>query len=61
MIISTKGLQMGDNNYGKRFDPDLPLQPRPTDLLPPQTEVHILDVGAGPLTYLGKKCRREAY
>jgi SAM-dependent methyltransferase len=24
-------------------------------LLPPQTEVHILDVGAGPLTYLGKK------
>lgn len=50
----TKGLQWADS-YGHRFDPDLPLQPRPAALLPPQTEVHILDVGAGPLTYLGKK------
>lgn len=50
----TKGLQWADS-YGRRFDPDLPLQPRPAALLPPQTEVHILDVGAGPLTYLGKK------
>jgi SAM-dependent methyltransferase len=52
--FSTKGLQWADT-YGIRFDPDLPLQPRPAALLPPQTEVHILDVGAGPLTYLGKK------
>lgn len=51
----TKGLQWADT-YGLGFDPDLPLQPRPAALLPPQTEVHILDVGAGPLTYLGKKC-----
>lgn len=49
----TKGLQWADT-YGVRFDPDLPLQPRPAALLPPQTEIHILDVGAGPLTYLGK-------
>lgn len=50
----TKGLQWADT-YGRRFEPDLPLQPRPAALLSPQTEVHILDVGAGPLTYLGKK------
>jgi SAM-dependent methyltransferase len=40
--------------YQLRFDPDLPLQPRPAALLSPQPEIHILDVGAGPLTYLGK-------
>jgi SAM-dependent methyltransferase len=52
----TKGLQWADT-YGVRFDPDLPLQSRPTALIPRSlTEVHILDVGAGPLTYLGKKC-----
>jgi len=50
----TKGLQWHDR-YGDRLDPDLPLQPRPAALLPPNEEVHILDVGAGPLTYLGKK------
>jgi len=50
----TKGLQWADS-YGIRLDPDFPLQPRPAALLPPQSEVHILDVGAGPLTYLGKK------
>ncbi len=49
----TKGVQWA-NDYGSRFDPDLPLQPRPTALLTPETEIHILDVGAGPLTYLGK-------
>jgi len=49
----TKGLQWA-STYGLRFDPDLPLQPRPAALLPPQMEIHILDVGAGPLTYLGK-------
>ncbi len=51
----TKGLEYADI-YSMRFDPDLPLQPRPTALLPPHKEIHILDVGAGPLTYLGKKC-----
>jgi len=51
----TKGLESADT-YSIRFDPDIPLQPRPTTLLPPHKEIHILDVGAGPLTYLGKKC-----
>jgi len=50
----TKGAEWADT-YGLRFDPDLPLQPRPSALLPAQTEVQILDVGAGPLTYLGKR------
>jgi SAM-dependent methyltransferase len=50
----TEGLW--SENYSLGFDPDLPLQPRPAALLPSQSEVHILDVGAGPLTYLGRKC-----
>jgi SAM-dependent methyltransferase len=41
--------------YRNRLDPDFPLDPRPEALLPPEKEVHILDVGAGPLTSLGKK------
>ncbi len=49
----TKGLQWADS-YGSRFDPNLALQPRPAALLPPQIKIHILDVGSGPLTYLGK-------
>lgn len=40
--------------YKRRLDPDLPLQPRPASLLPNATDIRILDVGAGPLTYLGK-------
>lgn len=51
----TKGLRWADT-YWIRFDPDFPLQPRVAALLPPRSEVCILDVGAGPLTYLGKKC-----
>jgi SAM-dependent methyltransferase len=51
----TKGLEWSDT-YGLRFDPDLPLQERPAALLPSEAEVRILDVGAGPLTSLGKKC-----
>lgn len=39
-----------------RLDPDLPLQKYVSDLLPETADIHILDVGAGPLTYLGKKC-----
>lgn len=50
----TKGLQWSDA-YGHRFDADLPIQPRVAALLPAQTDIHILDVGAGPQTFLGKK------
>ncbi len=50
----TKGAEWSDI-YGLRFDPGLPLQPRPAALLPDNPAVHILDVGAGPLTCLGKK------
>ncbi len=41
-------------DFDRRLDPNLPLQPRPAALLPKQAEIRILDVGAGPLTYLGK-------
>lgn len=52
----TKGLQW-KNNYSLRLNPDLPLQERIVQLLPAHKEkIQILDVGAGPLTYLGKKC-----
>jgi SAM-dependent methyltransferase len=54
----TQGLQWTDT-YKLRFNPDLPLQPRPASLLPSQSEIHILDVGAGPLTWLGKKHEGE--
>lgn len=51
----TKGLKWSDD-YQSRFNPDLPLQSRVVSLLPESlSEIHILDVGAGPLTYLGKK------
>jgi len=49
----TKGLQWPES-YSMRLDPEAPLQPRPAALLPDRAEVHILDVGAGPLTHLGK-------
>lgn len=52
----TKGLQWKDN-YQSRLALDLPLQPHIAELLPIDQEVvKILDVGAGPLTFLGKKC-----
>jgi len=44
----------GPARYRDRLNPDFPLQARPEALLP-VGDVHILDVGAGPLTYLGKK------
>jgi SAM-dependent methyltransferase len=53
----TKGLEW-PADYRERFDPNLALQPRPAALLPEQPgtgKIRILDVGAGPLTYLGKK------
>jgi len=49
----TQGLQWPDE-YSKRLNSNLQLQPTPASLLPIQQEVHILDVGAGPLIYLGK-------
>ena len=52
--FQTKGLEWAAS-YQTRFDPDLPLQERAAALLPPEESVHILDVGAGPLTCLGKR------
>lgn len=43
-----------DDKYMMRLDPKLPLQNEITKLLPDKKEIKILDVGAGPLTYLGK-------
>src|SRR6185312_774648 len=40
--------------YRFRIDPNGPLQPRPAALLPAKKCVKVLDVGAGPLTCLGK-------
>jgi SAM-dependent methyltransferase len=53
--FATKGLQWPED-FKQRFDPRYPIQEhvaRYIDLLP-QNPVHILDVGAGPLTKLGK-------
>ncbi len=51
----TKGLEWSDT-YNLRLDPNRLLQSRPAALLPKSlSKVKILDVGAGPLTYLGKK------
>jgi SAM-dependent methyltransferase len=52
--FQTQGLRWPDA-YKMRINPNLPLQPRPAALLPPLSHVNILDVGAGPLTVLGKK------
>ncbi len=49
----TKGLQWPEQ-YRLRCDPNTVLQPIVADLLPARPNVHILDVGAGPLTWLGK-------
>ena len=48
-----------EETYRLRFDPELPLQARPASLLARQSDRHILDVGAGPLTWLGKKLDNE--
>ena len=44
-----------DESCEARMNPDAKLQQRPAALLPQTEEAHILDVGAGPLTYLGKR------
>jgi len=51
--FSTKGLRWSEE-YKRRLDPNLPLQSRPASLIPNHSIVSILDVGAGPLTVLGK-------
>ena len=53
--FETKGGQWPDD-YAKRVDPELPLQPELRELLeaPEGSTVRVLDVGAGPLTMLGK-------
>jgi len=43
-----------NSDYKRRLDPDLQLQARPAELLK-ETDSSIMDVGSGPLTYLGKK------
>jgi len=52
--LATQGSDWPDD-YRRRLEPDAPLQPEVAAFLPAKSEVHILDVGAGPLTYLGKK------
>lgn len=51
--VATRG---GDwpEEYTFRTDPASHLQPHLAELLPDRTHVSILDVGAGPLTYVGK-------
>ena len=52
----TNGL-LWPKSYVNRLDPNLPIQSRVVALLPPSEKIQILDVGAGPLTYLGKICK----
>ena len=57
--FKTKGLRWADG-YHLSFDPYLPLQEEVFRLLPQNKEdISILDVGAGPLTYLGKTYKDE--
>jgi SAM-dependent methyltransferase len=51
--IRTNGLLWPDE-YRLRLDPNLPLQNHIISLLPQKDQIDILDVGAGPLTYIGK-------
>lgn len=51
--IRTNGL-IWPEEYKLRFDPILPLQDLVVKLLPQKRKINILDVGAGPFTYLGK-------
>lgn len=51
----TRGLDW-PQEFAERLDPQTPLQPHLCALLDPERSVHeLLDVGAGPLTCLGKK------
>lgn len=55
LYFSTRGLHWKEV-YLMKLDPNSSLQARPASLLPARDVVNILDVGAGPLTHLGKKC-----
>lgn len=58
--IDTKGGQWPEE-YASRFDPAFPLQPWVAKWLDPAAPVsRILDVGAGPLTFLGKSWEGHA-
>lgn len=50
----TKGLQYPEE-YARRLDPERPLREELAALIPKAGRARILDVGAGPLTMLGKK------
>jgi SAM-dependent methyltransferase len=54
--LNTKGARF-PGSYDRAFDADLPLQTPIADLLdaPEGSTVKLLDVGAGPLTFLGRK------
>lgn len=54
--LTTKGEKF-PGSYERAFDADLPLQPEIAALLdaPAGSTVKLLDVGAGPLTFLGRK------
>lgn len=56
----TKGLRWADT-YHVRLNPNQPLQPHIVELVRrlESSVVGILDVGAGPLTYLGKVCESK--
>lgn len=53
--IQSKGLNFPED-FNRRVDRDSMLQPEFIDLLPSLDCIEILDVGAGPLTAIGKKC-----
>jgi SAM-dependent methyltransferase len=52
--LATRGAQWPDA-FQFRLNPDAPLQPVVDELIPTNKPIKILDVGAGPLTRLGKK------
>ena len=59
--LSSRG--MGDHDeFARRIAPDLPLQDHLKRLLPESSErtYRVLDIGAGPLTTVGKVCRGRA-
>ncbi len=49
----TKGEKWGDK-YNLKFDPFLEIQPSISRYFPTKKRLRILDVGAGPMTFLGK-------
>lgn len=51
--LQTRGGQWPED-FANRLNPQFPLQEELAQCLPPNSKVHILDVGAGPLTWVGK-------